>query len=830
MEELGADDPGEVGGYRVRGRLGMGGMGAVYLAYTRGGQAVALKVIRREFAQDLEFRRRFTREAEAARRVQGPYTAAVVDSNTEGPQPWLASAYVPGPSLSAAVRRHGPLPLPTVFQLTAGVAEALQSIHRVGVVHRDLKPSNVLLASDGPRVIDFGIARAADATALTGSDARLGTPAYMAPEQISGGDVGPALDVFALGLLTYFAATAGHPFGEGSGHALLYRIVAEQPDLSACPAELRDLVTACLAKQPHERPTPSEVIDLCAERAGEGVLERVSHGWLPPAVAGQVPRREPTPHPSPVPADVPPVAPAVLPPVAPLVVAPPPSAAPPPSPAQAADPPTRPPLSPAPVPTPSPERSGRRSPARIAGALLAALVVIGGATFAVVQLTGDGKGEGSGGNPAAGGKPLGDIVVAGKPVTGSRRLDDKGTTVPYQRTYTAGELYSSVTGFRSRAYGSSQLEAMFQSVLDGTDGRLSKSSGPGNVVTTIDPSVQKAAFEALGDKKGAAVAIDPSNGAILGLVSTPSYDPSVFSGNSTSDKASWTKLNGDATGPLRNRALRETYPPGATFQLVAAAAALESGLYRSVDDRTDSPDPYVLPRTSTQVTSGDTSGACANASLRTALVLSCSNVFAKAAATLGEDKVRATAEKFGFNTEKPKVPVAAAQSVFPEGMRSAEVALSGLGQFEVRATPLQMAMVSSALANGGKLFSPHMVARLTDSRGRTLRTYGGSKPSQVVSANTASELRKAMVDVVMDGTGGGVRLHDTLVGGKPGITQTSEGGRQARYTWFTSYAQRGTNGKEVAVAVVVEDPSPTSAADGGLAARITKRTISAAFD
>ena len=261
-------------------------MGSVYLSHSRGGQPVALKVIRQEFAQDPEFLRRFAREVQAARRVQGAYTAAVLDSSTEGPQPWLASAYVPGPSLARAVFEHGPLSLRTVLLLTAGVAEALQAIHAVDVVHRDLKPTNVLLAQDGPRVIDFGIARSTDATALTGTDMRLGTPAYMSPEQAEGKPVTSALDVFALGLLAHFASTGGHPFGEGGGHALLYRIVAQEPDLAECPEPLRPLIARCLAKEPTDRAALSEIIEECHRiAAAEGTTLTRGEDWWKPAPA-----------------------------------------------------------------------------------------------------------------------------------------------------------------------------------------------------------------------------------------------------------------------------------------------------------------------------------------------------------------------------------------------------------------------------------------------------------------------------------------------------------------------------------------------------------------
>jgi serine/threonine protein kinase len=287
---LGPGDPREVAGYEIRARIGSGGMGSVYLSFTRGGQPIALKVVRAEFAEDPEFRRRFEAEVRAARQVQGLFTVPVLDSNTEGGAPWLATAFVPGLSLADVLRDHGPLPFETTLLLVGGVAEALQSIHAAGVIHRDLKPGNVLLAADGPKVIDFGIARAADATPLTGSDVRIGTPSYMAPEQVTGGSAAPATDVFALGLITHCAATGGHPFGEGAAHALMYRIVQDQPDLAATPEPLRELVAACLAKDPEYRPSPAQVIEHCRSLSPNHTLQR-QEDWLPTPVAAEVTHR-----------------------------------------------------------------------------------------------------------------------------------------------------------------------------------------------------------------------------------------------------------------------------------------------------------------------------------------------------------------------------------------------------------------------------------------------------------------------------------------------------------------------------------------------------------
>ncbi|MER6312455.1 serine/threonine-protein kinase [Streptomyces sp. NPDC001581] len=306
FQPLKADDPPVVGGYRLAAVLGAGGMGKVYLSYTPGGRPIAIKVIRPEFSEDPEFRRRFQQEVRAAERVQGLYTAPVIDSDTEGPQPWLATAYVPGPSLAHAVAGHGALPVRSVLLLTVGVAEALHVIHGAGIVHRDLKPANVLLASDGPRVIDFGIARAADSTALTSTGVSVGTPAFMAPEQASAGTVTPATDVFALGQIAAFTAIGSSVFGDGPSHAVLYRIVHEDPDLSALPEELRPVVTRCLSRDPADRPTLTEVIELC-NAASETPL-RQGEDWLPQAVAGSITERLRLPAPAPTPPPQPPTA------------------------------------------------------------------------------------------------------------------------------------------------------------------------------------------------------------------------------------------------------------------------------------------------------------------------------------------------------------------------------------------------------------------------------------------------------------------------------------------------------------------------------------------
>ncbi|CAL9504287.1 serine/threonine-protein kinase [Streptomyces sp. enrichment culture] len=268
FQPLQDDDPRTVGEYRLAARLGAGGMGRVYLAHTHGGRPVAVKVVRSELADDPTFRRRFAREVGAARTVKGAYTAELIDADPEAVPPWLATLYVPGPSLTEAVARRGPLPETAVLWLTAGIAEALQAIHGAGIVHRDLKPSNVLLASDGPRVIDFGIARAVDATAHTATGATIGTPHFMAPEQASGGEVSAATDVFALAQTAAFAALGRPLYGDGPGVSVLYRIVHSAPDLSELPDRLRGLLARCLVETPEDRPTPAEVVAFCREALG----------------------------------------------------------------------------------------------------------------------------------------------------------------------------------------------------------------------------------------------------------------------------------------------------------------------------------------------------------------------------------------------------------------------------------------------------------------------------------------------------------------------------------------------------------------------------------
>ncbi|MEW1889564.1 protein kinase [Streptomyces sp. NBC_00523] len=259
----GADLPEKVGGYAVERQLGAGGMGVVYLARSRGGRAVAVKVARSELATDPHFRERFRAEVEAARSVGGFHTAPVVDADPDAPAPWLATAYIPGPTLSALVEAEGPMDEARLRQLGAALAEALAAIHRCGLVHRDLKPGNIIMAADGPRVLGFGIARALESTRLTATGMAFGTPGFLAPEQAQGLEVGAPADVFALGAVLV-AAAGGSAFGAGTPMGMMYRSVHEAPELGAVPEGVRGVVAACLAKEPGERPAPEALLDLFA--------------------------------------------------------------------------------------------------------------------------------------------------------------------------------------------------------------------------------------------------------------------------------------------------------------------------------------------------------------------------------------------------------------------------------------------------------------------------------------------------------------------------------------------------------------------------------------
>ncbi|MFC9897129.1 protein kinase [Nocardia sp. NPDC127579] len=286
MQPLGVNDPRWIGDYRILGVLGTGGMGKVYLGRNAGGRTVAVKVIRPDLVGNGEFRARFEREVVAAQRVGGRFTAPVLDADVAANPPWLATGYVAGLPLDDAVRRFGTFTEDTLLVLARGLAEALIAVHGAGVVHRDLKPSNVLLAVDGPKVIDFGIARAVEDTQLTTTGKVIGSPGFMCPEQVTGDAVGPPGDVFALGGVLVFAARGQGPFGTGETVHMLWRVVYEEPNLDAVPERLRPIIAACLAKDPAARPTPHQILD---ELTRLGVPE--GGGWLPGPVLHEVSTR-----------------------------------------------------------------------------------------------------------------------------------------------------------------------------------------------------------------------------------------------------------------------------------------------------------------------------------------------------------------------------------------------------------------------------------------------------------------------------------------------------------------------------------------------------------
>ncbi|RLL67665.1 serine/threonine-protein kinase [Streptomyces sp. Z26] len=298
MEKLEAKDPRRIGGYRLIGRLGAGGMGQVYLARSDRGRTVAVKLVRDELTQQEEFRARFRQEVRAARQVGGAWTAPVLDADTEAETPWVATGYIAGPSLQRVVGdSKRPLPERSVRLLATGLIRALQAVHAAGIVHRDLKPSNVLITIDGPRVIDFGIARALEATAadggLTQTGSIVGTPGFLSPEQVRGERITPASDIFSLGSVLAYAATAHLPFGGANSgvHAILYRVAQEEADLEGLPDGLRELVTGCLAKDPAERPTLEQLLERMEDpEVAPDALDGPDEPWLPGWLIAQLGR------------------------------------------------------------------------------------------------------------------------------------------------------------------------------------------------------------------------------------------------------------------------------------------------------------------------------------------------------------------------------------------------------------------------------------------------------------------------------------------------------------------------------------------------------------
>ncbi|MFI0962965.1 penicillin-binding transpeptidase domain-containing protein [Streptomyces sp. NPDC021080] len=436
------------------------------------------------------------------------------------------------------------------------------------------------------------------------------------------------------------------------------------------------------------------------------------------------------------------------------------------------------------------------------------------------------------------GQPRGDIVVDGRPVTGSR---DTGRQFRYERTYLDGPLYAPVTGFASQLYGNTLLEGTEDGVLSGSDpmlapypllNGLTRARGAGGrIVTTIDAAAQRVAYEGLDGRRGAVAAIEPSTGRILALVSTPSYDPGQLAGTGPTASRAWARLNSQDDKPMLNRAIRQTYPPGSTFKVLTAAAALDSGVVDDVDAPTGSPNPYRLPGTTTRLTN-EIEG-CEDASLRYAFTWSCNTVFAKLGVDVGLDGMTRTAAGFGFNDRKLRIPLSVTPSNFDLRLDNAQLALSSIGQFNTRATPLQMAMIAAAVAGDGSVKTPYLVDRTTSRGGGTLTTTGPRILHQAMSASTAQRMRELMTDVVEKGTGTVAAIPGATVGGKTGTAQHGLGNSGTPYAWFISWARAdGATEPAVAVAVVVED----AAADrgditgGGFAGPIARAVMEAVLD
>ncbi|MFF0833918.1 penicillin-binding transpeptidase domain-containing protein [Streptomyces sp. NPDC004009] len=439
--------------------------------------------------------------------------------------------------------------------------------------------------------------------------------------------------------------------------------------------------------------------------------------------------------------------------------------------------------------------------------------------------------------------PRGDIIVDGDPITGS--VEAKSGDFKYKRTYKNGPMWAPVTGYSSQAFGATQLENIEDGILTGNDDRLffrktldmitGKDQQGGNVVTTLNAAAQKAAYNGLSAQggKGAVVALEPSTGKILALASYPSYDPSSFAGNTDKDSKAWNKIlkKNNPADPALNRALRETYPPGSTFKVVTAAAALENGLYKSADEKTDSPLPYIMKGTTTPL-KNEGNLPCKDANMREALRVSCNTVFGKIGADLGNDKMLEEAKKFGFDAEQ-FTPVRSNASVFSDNMNPSQTALSSIGQFNTAATPLQMAMVASAVANDGKLMKPYMVDELQSSNLDPVAKTDPEELSRPLTPQNAQILQSMMETVVKSGTGQRAQIGGGVtVGGKTGTAQHGVANSANPYAWFISYAKLSDNSSPVAVAVVVEDENANrdDISGGGLAAPIAKSVMEAVIN
>ncbi|MFD8671049.1 penicillin-binding transpeptidase domain-containing protein [Streptomyces microflavus] len=435
-------------------------------------------------------------------------------------------------------------------------------------------------------------------------------------------------------------------------------------------------------------------------------------------------------------------------------------------------------------------------------------------------------------------QPRGNILVGDRAVTGNK---ETGEQLSFERTYLHGPLYAPVTGYASQTYGTTLIENAEDGVLSGTDSLLAplpfwdeftRGRQPGgNVVTTVKESMQRAAYAGLSGRRGAVAALEPSTGRILALVSTPSYDPERLSGTGSAVTDAWTRLNAAKSLPMLNRAIRQTYPPGSTFKIVTAAAALDARVVKDADAPTDTPSPYVLPGTRTTLPNEAT--GCEQASLADAIRVSCNTVMAHLGVEVGLEGMVEAAGKFGFNETGLRIPSGVARSNFDTDMSDDQLALSSIGQFNTTATPLQMAMVAAAVANHGDLRVPYLVDRVTTADGDTVQQQGPRSYERAMSPSTAVQLQRMMVEVVENGTGSNAAIDGVKVGGKTGTAQHGIDNSGLPYAWFISWAQAPDSGRPaVAVAVVVEDASAdrSDISGGGSAAPIARAVMEAALE
>ncbi|WP_405021502.1 penicillin-binding transpeptidase domain-containing protein [Kitasatospora sp. NBC_00070] len=436
-------------------------------------------------------------------------------------------------------------------------------------------------------------------------------------------------------------------------------------------------------------------------------------------------------------------------------------------------------------------------------------------------------------------QPRGNLLVGSDPVTGSTPT---GGRYAYKRAYTDGPTWAAVTGYSSQTYGNTQLEGVQDDLLSGTDPRLAgwaiwdeiarKQNPGGDVHTTLNKAAQQAAVNGLGRQTGAVAAIEPATGRILALASTPSYDPGSFAGSSTADQDAWNKLQADKNQPMLNRALRQIYPPGSTFKVVTAAAALANGVVTDIDAPTGAPYPFVMPGTTTPLVNDTSACDTPGQSLDEAMVRSCNSVMGYLGTQVGLPKMVAMAQNFGFNDAKLDTPVRAARSNFDTEMNASQVALSSIGQFDTAATPLVMAMVAAGVANNGTVRYPQLVDKLTKSDGSSVQVMQPTDYRQAMSPAVAGQVQKLMTDVVETGTGRSARIPGATVGGKTGTAQQGIDNSGIPYAWFISWAKPSGSNQvpPVAVAVVIADSNATDVTGGGLAAPIAKAVMQAVLN